>query len=250
MNLLEMFFEMDEYSQYPLNQSYDYYSISPDMKYILLRWKTEIPYFTDRNTLESYDMDDHLPWLARQWQEEVGETFVPYEELEPYLQIKIEMDEPVKYKSITRNPLICVRGTCNGCCNEEEKKTIINKRQRSSYCFGELFPCIKNRPDWNIWSRKWPDFWIFLFDVIDWIQVCKSVNALVVMFFFTPNEWNPELDYAYGYGGQISGNTIRVIPSGKQLEQQYQNYNRRYPTEDRKIEESINYDMKKERFIF
>jgi len=243
MTILEMLFETGRYSEFPLKQYYDYYTIDPDGGYILLRWKTEIPYFTDRTILEVDDVKIWLPCIYNAW----GADFISYEELEPYMLIQIEMDEPVEYKSWIRKPLICVRGTCDGCCDEIRKKAAVQEKQ-GNYCLWDIFPCTNNRPDWNIWSKKWPIFWDLLFDVVDWIRVCKTVDALVVMFFCTPSDWDPELMYNYGYGLKILGNTIRVIPAGKQLKQQYQNYNTKYPTEDRKIEAAINSDMEKRSF--
>ena len=56
------------------------------------------------------------------------------------------------------------------------------------------------------------------------------------MFEYEPYIYQPNLNFDYCTALLVHGNTIRVIADAKQT---YKEYNKRYPTEDHRVEESI-----------
>lgn len=69
-------------------------------------------------------------------------------------------------------------------------------------------------------------------------MICPHMDTLAVMFEYTPNIYNKELNFDYCIGLLIRDNKIMVL-DGMKTKSLYQEYNKKYPTEDRKIEESI-----------
>lgn len=157
--------------------------------------------------------------------------FIPYKELEFLSKIDIELKGKFSFGNCLKYPLVCVRGTCSKPC--ESRPTV------KMYCFREI-PCTNNRPDWNVWSCKDPEFNDFLSDLIKFVINCPNTDALIVMFNFTPNSYTRELDFVYVLSAVlVKGKQITFITDSDEIKKLYMEYNTRFPTEDREIEEVI-----------
>jgi hypothetical protein len=66
------------------------------------------------------------------------------------------------------------------------------------------------------------------------------MDALVVMFEYPPLENELYLDFNFCTGLLIKDNHILII-SDLKVRKLYEEYNKRYPTNDREIENTINY---------
>ncbi len=85
------------------------------------------------------------------------------------------------------------------------------------------------------------------------VSLCPNTDTLVVLFDFTPTAHEPELSFEYINSAYlIKGKKITIMgedtKENHSVEKLYMEYNTKYPTEDRKIEESINY-LEKEIFF-
>ena len=232
MTVLELIFNI-EYSE---TENYDKYyylwCITDNGLYMYFTFKEDIPEIEGirveeiqnalRNISNLYDNDELFL--------DEKQTFVPYEYLKPYIDITIDFECSVPFNYNQRNPLIMVRGTCDKNCpaNKDDKNCNL-------YCF-QGFPCFNNRPDWNVWSSKNPNFYDFIFSVIEFIMKCKGIDAVIALLEYTPISDAPTLDFDYSTVLKIDKNHIQVVQFGKQL---YNEYNKKFPTEDRQIEGSI-----------
>lgn len=226
MTILELCFDIDKTTDFEsYDKDYDYWSVDENGTYLFLTYRTNADSLIGTSEVNSCDIDAYIEYI---W--ETGWTekplFIPYEELKPYEKIVIEFETGVRYESMQKYPLICVRGTCDRQCGKKDIKP---------YCFHQI-PCYNNRPDWNCYSCKYPNFFDLVFSVIDWMKECGGVNALVMMFEFQPTEFERDLDFRYCTALLVHHNSIRVI---KDAEKIYSEYNEKYPTEDRQIEASI-----------
>ena len=106
--------------------------------------------------------------------------------------------------------------------------------------------------DWNCWTGKWPNFYDLIIDIVRWIEVCRHMDTLVVMFEYPPNtclESECCLAFDYSIGLLIKDNHITVLSDSK-VRTLYEEYNKKYPTKDREIEESINWEDTEFKFYF
>lgn len=157
--------------------------------------------------------------------------FILYELIEPYLNIEIEFEDSVNFTWCQRNPLICIRGTCDKQCNR--LKNLVD-----FYCFQEL-PCFNSRPDWNVWSTSNPNFCDLLKDIMKFITLCPHTSTFITIFEYTPTAEEPELSFEYCTGILIKNTSVTIIKNSSRIKDLYDEYNKKYPTEDRQIEASI-----------
>ena len=227
MTLLDILFEKVESEDFSKIKVYDYWSIDSKGNYLFYRNSLNNDMFDSRIKVDLYW---HLEYL---WGNELCYTpiFIPYEEIKFLSEIEVEVKGKILDNNYHKYPLINVRGTCFRPC---EKKSDIKP-----YCFHEI-PCLNNRPDWNCWSAKYPRFDDFLFSVIDFIRSCPATDTLIIMFEFTPNSYERELNFKYvSLAVLVRGTKITFITDSDEVRKLYKEYNTRYPTDDRKIERSI-----------
>lgn len=226
MKLLDVIFCVDVVNDFgTYKDSCDYWSINEAGEYLMLKLKEDSKM---GNTVD-INIVGFIPYLEDMWWKE-SPIFIPYDNLIPLKKIEVNFDGEYSFANGQKYPLICVRGTCSGKCNQ-------GCHQRF-YCFNEL-PCTNGRPDWNVWSCKYPNFYDLLLDAVKLLGVCSDLNALVVQFEYTPYVYSPELDFMYAYAMEIIGNQITVICNSKKIAKLYKEYNTKYPTQDRQIENSI-----------
>ncbi len=223
---------------------FDFWSVMDDGNYLFLKKKKKIDYFETEVTEKIVnELEDKIFYFCEEYSETA--PFLPYELLRPYMEIEVVFQSKVRYDTITRNPLLCVRGNCDKKCSGKEM---------DCYCFREL-PCTNHRPDWNVWTCKHPNFYDMVFEVAEFVTLCPNTDTLVVLFDFTPTAHEPELSFEYLNSAYlIKGKKITIMgadtPEHHTVEKLYNEYNTKYPTEDRKIEESINYSEKEIFFTF
>lgn len=238
MTLLEVVFNVDRVADIDnYDKYYEFWSIDKSGVFLLMTYRKDFSFFTNAKHISDSDVDVHIDYI---WENYMSERplFIPYEELETLEKLDIEFKSPVCFDCNTKYPLVCVRGTCDKQCKADKLKT---------YCFHEL-PCTNKRPDWNCWTAKYPNFYNLLFDVAKWIGVCPHLDVLVVFFEFTPYPPEEQLDFDYCEALLINGDRIKVYGDSTQVKSLYEEYNKKFPTEDRQIEKSISYP--EEGFIF
>lgn len=226
MTILEMCFNIDRVTGFGnYDKNYDYWSVDEDGMFLFMSYRENPDYLCGVSKYSPSDVIVHIDYIwDNEWQDKP--LFIPYEEIKPYENITIEFENSIVYEGCQKYPLVCVRGECNKQCGNKDIKP---------YCFHNL-PCFNNKPDWNVYSCKYPNAFDLIFSVVDWIKECKSVHALVVLFEFEPSEYQRNLDFDYCTALLVNGNTIKVIDDA---EKAYKEYNAKYPTEDRQIERSI-----------
>ena len=226
MTILDCCFDIIRITGYEnYDKNYDYWSINESGTFLYMTCKRNFDFLCGVSNFSQSDVAAYIPYLNKNlWQDKP--LFIPYEELKPYEEISIEFECSVKYEFSQKYPLVCVRGACDKQCGNKDLRT---------YCFHGI-PCMTNRPDWNCYSNKYPNFFDLLFSVVNWVKECKGIDALVVMFSDAPTDYEKELDFNYCTAMLIHQNNIKVIRDSKGL---YDKYNRLYPTEDKQIELSI-----------
>ena len=234
MTILDLFFKVAKAKNFEdYDQPYEYWSIDQeDLFLFLTRRKEPLQGLLDakKEVDFSWIIED---FFNRGESLNLDEGFIPYEKIEPYCKITVEIDSPVYYESCQKYPLVCIRGTCDKQCGSSTKNF-----QKATYCIREV-PCTDNRPDWNTWTPKYPDFFNLLFDVTEFIQVCPHTDTLIVMFEYTPVAWESELNFNYSEALLVRSSNITIIGDSSKIEALYKEYNTKYPTKDRKIEETI-----------
>lgn len=218
MTLLDLLFKRIE-SQGELSEilDYKYWTLDNDGCCFIARRKLDKTISVNDIELNWAGYIDHT-WKYR------GENggFVPYEELEFLSKIEIEMRGKLRYERCQKYPLVCIRGECSSSCTNKEVKT---------YCFNT--PCSNGHLNYNGWSGKYPEFTDFLFDVVNWIKECSHTNMFIVMFDFTPNEHERELDFRFVVVAVlVKGTKITFITEAAEIERVYEEYNTRYPMKD------------------
>ena len=94
-----------------------------------------------------------------------------------------------------------------------------------------------------------------VFEVAEFVTLCPNTDTLVVLFDFTPTSYESELSFEYINSAYlIKGKKIMIMGEDTKenhfVEKLYTEYNTKYPTEDRKIEESINYSWEEKEIFF
>lgn len=231
MKLLEYFYEIVETDSIYPNCS-ECWTVTEDNTILAIDLKGQvsnylelfIPDFEDLPRYNPYldDFPDIPPFPTEPF-------FIPYKYLKPLMEIELEFDGSFVFRFGTY-PLLCLRGTCSGKCKDVSDVDFC--------CFNKL-TCTDGRLDRNCTSSVASNFDWILLDVYDLIRVLSRLDALLVVFEFTPNIDNPELDFNYAYAIKLLDNKISVITDTSKVEALYKEYNTKYPTQDRKIEESI-----------
>lgn len=247
MTALELLFNVDRTETFDEYQrDYKYWSIGKDGKYIFLNEVTNFDMFRDKSTIRKHSLDKsyHVYYI---WDNAGAELpmFVPYEELEKFDCVEVKFDGLPFYEGCQRKPLVCVRGICDKNCSIK----YTDEEDLDFYCFHEV-PCTNCRPDWNCWTGKHPDFFNLLADTVEWVTLCSSVDTLVVLFDFTPNDYEPDLYFDSSYALRVKDKKIEIIGDTDKIEKLYKEFNEKYPTEDREIEKSINWGFDKYFFRF
>lgn len=210
---------------------YRYWTMDEEQNILLISANENSGIFIDSDKFDLYGIDIFLYELIEKYDYFGYPMFIPYEEFEPYHRIEIEIKSQVYWENFAKYPIVCARGTCDKQCDKE------SAFYKDFYCFHE-FPCMNNRPDWNVWSCKYPNFYDLLFDAVKFIDVCPHTDTLIVMFEFTPDSDRPELYFGYSTGLLVKENKITII-GDQDTESLYQEYNAKYPTCDRKLEQAI-----------
>lgn len=228
MTLLDFFFNIERVTDLEDAKSpYIYWSVDDKGVFLLMTINESPGVFNDIEKVPDYKIEDIFYYLEDRYMCEKP-MFIPYEELEPYLGIEIEFKNQVYFEGGQKYPLICIRGTCDKQCKK--------KGDEFFYCFRDV-PCTNDRPDCNVWSCKYPNFYDFIFNVVKFIWICPHTDTLIVMFDYTPMSNEPELDFRYSIGVLVKNNKITVV--GDDAKSLYKEYNKKYPTNDRQIEKSI-----------
>lgn len=230
MTLLELLFDVYVVDDLENDcKSYQYWTINRSEEIMLMNLKEKFDFFSEaRRVPDKLNVLRYMDELCEMYYSSEEPVFIPYEELEFYERVKIEFDGKVFFQGCQKYPMICIRGTCAGNCQMGKFE---------NYCLRG--PCANKRPDMNAWTPRWPDFFMVMFDVLQWIKVCPGMDALVVYFDFTPNADNREFYYDSSYAFLIKNECIKVIGEAKRVRDIYKEYNRKYPTEDREIERAI-----------
>lgn len=227
VTLLDVFFETVDTESFTKVSNYDYWSIDNEGNYLFNRSKLDNLMLDESIEIDLILCIDYIyekHFYSKSF-------FVPYEELEPLSKIDIEIKGKISFNNGQKYPLVCVRGMCHKPCEA--------KKELRPYCFHEL-PCTNKRPDWNCWTAKHPDFGCFLFDVVDFVTYCPHTDTLIVMFEYTPIYCEPELDFEHVLSAVLVKDTkITFITDSNEIKKLYKEYNTKYPTEDREIEEAI-----------
>lgn len=239
MTILELFYNVKD-----CDKDYLYWSVDDNNEYILLKPYFNADFFLDTDLLHEENIYDIISFLIEDDKNEEYPRFIPYSLIKSLENISIEFEGKVWYDVAFKYALVCVRGACDGNCSTDKLDL---------YCFPEL-PCMDKRPDCNCFTGKWPNFYNLITDVVKWVNVCQNMDALVVMFEFLPNtSYKPEgcLCFDCCTGLLIKNNHITVLDKSK-IKTMYEEYNEKYPTNDREIEDSFDYEdgetLKKFRF--
>lgn len=230
MTVLDLCLNVDRVKPHEsYDKYYEYWSVDKNGNFLFMTGKKEVDFFTDIKELPSYRSAElNIDYIyENNWQDKP--LFIPYEELELYENVELEFDDLPFYEGCQKYPLVCVRGTCSQQCSGKQVNT---------YCFRSI-PCTNKRPDMNCTTGKHPDFFDLLFDTVKWIEVCPNVNALVVFFDFTPYIYDQTLDFGYSYAFLIENKKISIIGDYHRMKALYEEYNTKYPTQDRQIEDVI-----------
>ena len=240
MTFLEFCFNIDRVKAGDsYNKEYEYWTIDKNGTFLFMTCNRSKEFYVDANSVKDIKLENYIDYIRKNyWMDKP--LFIPYEELVIYENIFIEFEGTITYDFGQKYPLICVRGTCDKQCRVKELR---------KYCFHKL-PCTNKRPDWNWWTGKYPTFHNFIFDVVDWIEVCPHMDALVILFECTPNECENDLDFNYCCPLLIKDNKIKVIGGTKRAKALYEEYNKKYPTEDREIEKAISHPEEDFHFRF
>lgn len=234
MTILDLFFKVDKGENFEdYDRPYEYWSIDPEGLFLFLTRRKE-----PLQGLFDNEKEVDFSWSIEAFFNFgegliLDECFIPYEKIEPYCKITVETDSSVYDKSCQKYPLVCIRGTCDKQCGSSTKKF-----QKATYCISEV-PCTDNRLDWNTRTPKYPDFFELLFDAAEFIQACPHTDTLIVMFEYTPMACDRELDFNHSEALLVRGSNITIIGDSSKIEALYKEYNTKYPTKDRKIEEAI-----------
>lgn len=238
MTILELFYdvyELGDQSKFDkdVNKVNMYWSVNDNNEQIILGLKDVSYLFHEDAKPCTYDIIEEL-FLRdeKNWNVWYCEfpKFISYEIIKDLESIHIDSEGKISYIYGFKYPMMCVRGTCDRNCIAEKLNL---------YCFRDI-PCTEKRPDWNCYTAKWPNFFDLITDVIQWMMVCKHMDALVVMFEYPPLENELYLDFNFCTGLLIKDNHILII-SDLKVRKLYEEYNKRYPTNDREIESTINY---------
>lgn len=228
MTLLDLCFNITktkDYSDEVFN--YDFWTIDNEGNYLFCKKESNKEYFW--GDLEG-DITEFIPHLKDNY---FGDTpyFIPYEELEYLTKIEVEVRGQIAYSSCQKYPLVCVRGICHECCEK--------KADEWFYCFHEI-PCLNKRPDCNCYSAKYPDFWDFLSDTVKFVKNCPHTETFIIMLDFIPSSYEKELHFDYTLVAVlIEGTKITFVNDSYEIKRLYEEYNKKYPTEDREIEDVI-----------
>ena len=228
MTILELCFDIDRITGYDsYDKNYDYWSVDENGTFLFMNYRKNSDFLINDSRFHPDDMESYISYIWKNVDQDKP-LFIPYEELKSFEEISIEFESGcfVDYESSVKYPLVCVRGICDMQCGKKDIKP---------YCFHSL-PCFNNRPDWNVFSNKYPNFFDLVFSIVEWIQECKKVDALVAMFDCIPVYHETGLDFRYCTTLLIHHNSIKVTNNSKEI---YNEYNKKYPTEDRQIESSL-----------
>lgn len=234
MTVLELCFRIDkvkDMSDY--HKYYDFWTIDREGMFLMLSYRNKPEFFQDIERVTALDIESSIEGHIHYIWENTGMEqpyFIPYEELETYTKVEVEIDSNVFYDKEEKYPLVCVRGTCDKQCSG---------KKIDAYCFREI-PCTDHRPDWNVWSQNYPNFYNLLFDAVHFIDACPHTDTFVVMFEYTPYLHEQELNFHYIYAALLIRNhKITVIGDSAKAKKLYEKYNKKFPTKDREIETSI-----------
>lgn len=228
MTVLDLLFETIDSTEENFDRvlDYDYWSINKDGNYLYGRKTFDNSFFEDN--IET-NLRVHIDFIGKQTGYDA--VFVPYEELEFWEEVEVEIKGKLSYNLGFRNPLCCVRGICVKPC---ESKPDIN-----TYCLRGI-PCMNNRPDRNCLSVEYPEFDDFLFDVVKFVRHCPHTDTFIVMFCFLPGK--------EGLGFKdvlaavlVKDKKITFISDSDEIKELYEDYNEKYPTADRDVEKTISY---------
>ena len=232
MTLYDFLFRVERVKNLEDVKSYYRYWTMDEEQNILLIFANENPeVFIDSGNFDPFAIDIFLYEIIERYECFGDPMFIPYEGIEPYRRIEIEIKSQVRCRHFVEYPFVCVRGTCDKQCYKE------SAFYKDFYCCREL-PCMNNRPDWKVWSGRCPNFYDLLFDAVKFIDACPHTDTFIVMFEDTSESDRPELYFGYSTGLLIKENKITII-GDKDTESLYQEYNAKYPTCDRKLEQAI-----------
>ena len=232
MNLIDMFFENIKNVDDPDNiPTCEFWSCDYEGNYLLGKTTFDSNMFEDRTIITNSPKRELFCNLETNFNGNLP-IFIPYEEIEFMSKIEVEIKGKILYDYCQKNPLVCVRGMCSKPCNI--------KTDIKPYCFREI-PCTNHRPDWNCWSISDPSFGDFLFSVVDFVINCPNTNTLIVMFDFTPNSYECELNFKYATAVLVKDIKITFLNDADEIKNLYEEYNAKYPTEESMVLREIGY---------
>jgi len=228
VTVLDLLFETVDNTEKDFGRvlDYEYWSINKDGNYLYGRKIFDNSIIGDNIKT---NLGVHIDFIGKRTGYEA--VFVPYGELEFWAEIEVEIKGKLSYNVGFRNPLCCVRGACLKPCE--------NKADISTYCMRGI-PCMNNRPDRNCLSIEYPEFDDFLFDVVKFVHHCPHTDTFIVMFRFLPHEEG--LDFKDVLAAVlVKDKKITFISDSDEIKKIYEDYNKKYPTADREVEETISY---------
>lgn len=235
MTILELFFNVDKVLDIQnYDKEYSYWSVDDNNEYILMDLSENKDIFIDTNIEDKENKYDIISSLIQCEIDDEYPKFIPYDQIRSLEDIYIEFEGKVWYESSFKYPMVCVRGICDQQCTANKLDL---------YCFHNI-PCTDKRPDCNCWTGKYPNFYDLIIDVVRWIEVCRHMDTLVVMFEYPPNPCLLSeccLHFDCCIGVLVKDNYITILSDSK-VRTLYEEYNIKYPTRDRELEETINWD--------
>jgi len=221
--------------------NYEYWTVNEDneVQYLTIRYGYLSAIFEDVDncSIESF--------ISELWGfPVVSDTeYVSYDELTKFTtDIEIESMDKIISCGVSKYQILSVRGCCNcQCCNVDKNTSI--KHLRS-------IPCMNSKPDWNVYTHKWPRFIEVLTGVIQWINTCTCTDSIVAWFGCEPDFYNPDIIDSIVCVFHIKDNSIKIVSDKNKAIALYSEYNKKYPTKDRQIEESFNNEKSNWYFSF
>ena len=217
---------------------YNFYTVTPDNKYLYFRSSGFIEKYDD--FLESIsrflDWDNDFYYYVYKSIEDFETVFLDYDSLKPLFGITIEGSVDEIDNGVTRNQFVAIRGTCDHKCPE-------HTGNYSGYALWELPSCDRKYVGTTVWTRKYATVPDFLIDITYWLRYCKGLDVLVVNFDITPEFDFPKArDLKYKnvcFCVLVRGSNIRFVTKVQEIKSLYLEYSHKYWCMDYEIEESM-----------
>lgn len=199
-------------------------------------------------------------------------VYVEFNALSFYYEIEIDDASDLRMaEPIMDNQLVCIRGKCDCNCSKvimaydsdflrlipscEPVYSLAHHWLEYKYDCNlqiENLQMLTSKVGTSVFTIDWVDYIAMLFDVCQWIKLCKGLDVLIVNFDIHPTSRRPELSFESAFCAfHIQGIHIRVISEAAEIKKLYDEY-KKYEAVDYSIEDKIsnprkNFDFKFER---